>query len=171
MFTFLGLAVNSWAAALFAMGMFRQAAAVLFLGRLFGYGGWASGAARGAGDGVWRFFGFDAGPLFGFGFVHGIGGALHADGAAVLYGAGGGGDGEFVHGELFAGAGGINYSFVQSGIHGAAGAAGAADHGRCVQSDGAGAVGDRSGFDDYGDSSRCLYVAGAAGGAVVAGGE
>src|ERR1700723_1382979 len=31
MFTFLGLAVNSWAAALFAMGMFRQAAAVLFL--------------------------------------------------------------------------------------------------------------------------------------------
>jgi CDP-diacylglycerol--glycerol-3-phosphate 3-phosphatidyltransferase len=31
MFTFLGLAVNSWAAALFAMGLFRQAAAVLFL--------------------------------------------------------------------------------------------------------------------------------------------
>ena len=31
MFTFLGLAVNSWAAALFAMGQFRQAAAVLFL--------------------------------------------------------------------------------------------------------------------------------------------
>src|SRR5450432_1006713 len=31
MFTFLGLAVNSWAAALFAMGRFRQAAAVLFL--------------------------------------------------------------------------------------------------------------------------------------------
>ena len=31
MFTFLGLAVNSWAAALFAMGNFRQAAAVLFL--------------------------------------------------------------------------------------------------------------------------------------------
>src|SRR6202021_229991 len=31
MFTFLGLAVISWAAALFAMGMFRQAAAVLFL--------------------------------------------------------------------------------------------------------------------------------------------
>jgi CDP-diacylglycerol--glycerol-3-phosphate 3-phosphatidyltransferase len=31
MFTFLGLAVNSWAAALFAMGKFRQAAAVLFL--------------------------------------------------------------------------------------------------------------------------------------------
>src|ERR1700684_527488 len=30
MFTFLGLAVNSWAAALFAMGRFRQAAAVLF---------------------------------------------------------------------------------------------------------------------------------------------
>jgi CDP-diacylglycerol--glycerol-3-phosphate 3-phosphatidyltransferase len=31
MFTFLGLAVNGWAAALFAMGRFRQAAAVLFL--------------------------------------------------------------------------------------------------------------------------------------------
>jgi CDP-diacylglycerol--glycerol-3-phosphate 3-phosphatidyltransferase len=31
MFTFLGLAVNSWAAAMFAMGRFRQAAAVLFL--------------------------------------------------------------------------------------------------------------------------------------------
>jgi CDP-diacylglycerol--glycerol-3-phosphate 3-phosphatidyltransferase len=31
MFTFLGLAVNSWAAALFAMGRFPQAAAVLFL--------------------------------------------------------------------------------------------------------------------------------------------
>ena len=31
MFTFLGLAVNSWAAAVFAMGRFRQAAAVLFL--------------------------------------------------------------------------------------------------------------------------------------------
>src|SRR3984885_2089893 len=31
MFTFLGLAVNSWAAVLFAMGRFRQAAAVLFL--------------------------------------------------------------------------------------------------------------------------------------------
>src|SRR5260370_33555110 len=31
MFTFLGLAVDSWAAALFAMGKFRQAAAVLFL--------------------------------------------------------------------------------------------------------------------------------------------
>jgi len=31
MFTFLGLAVNSWAAALFAMGRFRAAAAVLFL--------------------------------------------------------------------------------------------------------------------------------------------
>lgn len=31
MFTFLGLAVNSWAAALFAMGRFRGAAAVLFL--------------------------------------------------------------------------------------------------------------------------------------------
>jgi CDP-diacylglycerol---glycerol-3-phosphate 3-phosphatidyltransferase len=31
MFTFLGLGVNSWAAALFAMGSFRQAAAVLFL--------------------------------------------------------------------------------------------------------------------------------------------
>jgi CDP-diacylglycerol---glycerol-3-phosphate 3-phosphatidyltransferase len=31
MFTFLGLAVNSWAAAFFAMGKFRQAAAVLFL--------------------------------------------------------------------------------------------------------------------------------------------
>src|ERR1700678_3176497 len=31
MFTFLGLAVNSWAAALFAMGRFRTAAAVLFL--------------------------------------------------------------------------------------------------------------------------------------------
>jgi CDP-diacylglycerol---glycerol-3-phosphate 3-phosphatidyltransferase len=31
MFTFLALAVNSWAAAMFAMGRFRQAAAVLFL--------------------------------------------------------------------------------------------------------------------------------------------
>src|ERR1700688_1662597 len=31
MFTFLGLAVNSWAAAMFAMGRFRQAAAILFL--------------------------------------------------------------------------------------------------------------------------------------------
>jgi CDP-diacylglycerol--glycerol-3-phosphate 3-phosphatidyltransferase len=31
MFTFLGLAVNSWAAALFAVGKFHQAAAVLFL--------------------------------------------------------------------------------------------------------------------------------------------
>lgn len=31
MFTFLALAVNSWAAAFFAMGRFRQAAAVLFL--------------------------------------------------------------------------------------------------------------------------------------------
>jgi CDP-diacylglycerol--glycerol-3-phosphate 3-phosphatidyltransferase len=31
MFTFLGLAVNSWAAALFAMGRFHGAAAVLFL--------------------------------------------------------------------------------------------------------------------------------------------
>jgi CDP-diacylglycerol---glycerol-3-phosphate 3-phosphatidyltransferase len=31
MFTFFGLAVNSWAAVLFAMGRFRQAAAVLFL--------------------------------------------------------------------------------------------------------------------------------------------
>ena len=31
MFTFLGLAVNSWAAVLFALGRFRQAAAVLFL--------------------------------------------------------------------------------------------------------------------------------------------
>src|ERR1700675_212687 len=31
MFTFLGLAVNSWAAALFAMGQFRAAAAALFL--------------------------------------------------------------------------------------------------------------------------------------------
>ena len=31
MFTFLGLAVNSWAAALFAFGRFRQAVAVLFL--------------------------------------------------------------------------------------------------------------------------------------------
>ena len=31
MFTFLGLAVNSWAAALFAFGKFHQAAAVLFL--------------------------------------------------------------------------------------------------------------------------------------------
>jgi CDP-diacylglycerol---glycerol-3-phosphate 3-phosphatidyltransferase len=31
MFTFLALAVNSWAAAMFAMGRFRQAAAILFL--------------------------------------------------------------------------------------------------------------------------------------------
>ncbi|MGH9572435.1 MAG: CDP-alcohol phosphatidyltransferase family protein [Candidatus Acidiferrales bacterium] len=31
MFTFLGLAVNSWAAACFAMGHFRQGAAILFL--------------------------------------------------------------------------------------------------------------------------------------------
>jgi CDP-diacylglycerol---glycerol-3-phosphate 3-phosphatidyltransferase len=31
MFTFLGLGVNSWAAALFALGSFRKAAAVLFL--------------------------------------------------------------------------------------------------------------------------------------------
>ena len=31
MFTFLGLTVNTWAAALFAMGRFHQAAAVLFL--------------------------------------------------------------------------------------------------------------------------------------------
>lgn len=31
MFTFLGLAVNSWAAAMFAMGRFRPAAAILFL--------------------------------------------------------------------------------------------------------------------------------------------
>ncbi|HTV58567.1 MAG TPA: CDP-alcohol phosphatidyltransferase family protein [Verrucomicrobiae bacterium] len=31
MFTFLGMAVNAWAAALFAMGKFHQAAAVLFL--------------------------------------------------------------------------------------------------------------------------------------------
>src|ERR1700674_5311261 len=31
MFTFLGLAVNTWAAALFAFGRFRQAVAVLFL--------------------------------------------------------------------------------------------------------------------------------------------
>jgi CDP-diacylglycerol--glycerol-3-phosphate 3-phosphatidyltransferase len=31
MFTFLGLAVNAWAAAMFAMGRFRAAAAVLFL--------------------------------------------------------------------------------------------------------------------------------------------
>ena len=31
MFTFLGLAVNSWAAAEFAMGNFRRAAAILFL--------------------------------------------------------------------------------------------------------------------------------------------
>src|ERR1700685_4658126 len=54
MFTFLGLAVNSWAAALFAMGMFRQAAAVLFLagfldmaGGQGGGGGWG-GTAFGA---------------------------------------------------------------------------------------------------------------------------
>src|SRR6202043_4274463 len=31
MFTFLGLAVNSWAAVMFAMGRFRAAAAILFL--------------------------------------------------------------------------------------------------------------------------------------------
>ena len=31
MFTFLGMAVNTWAAAMFAMGRFHQAAAVLFL--------------------------------------------------------------------------------------------------------------------------------------------
>ncbi|MGH9758408.1 MAG: CDP-alcohol phosphatidyltransferase family protein, partial [Candidatus Acidiferrales bacterium] len=31
MFTFLGMAVNTWAAATFAMGRFHQAAAVLFL--------------------------------------------------------------------------------------------------------------------------------------------
>ena len=35
MFTFIGLAVNGWAAALFAMGRFREAAAVLFLAGFF----------------------------------------------------------------------------------------------------------------------------------------
>src|ERR1700685_2891392 len=93
MFTFLGLAVNSWAAALFAMGMFRQAAAVLFLAGFLDMAGGEGARGVGKGNGFWRVFGFDFGPLFGSGFVHGIGGALHADRAAVLYGAGGGGDG------------------------------------------------------------------------------
>ncbi len=35
MFTFIGLAVNGWAAALFALGRFHQAAAVLFLAGFF----------------------------------------------------------------------------------------------------------------------------------------
>src|SRR6204780_2443911 len=54
MFTFLGLAVNSWAAALFAMGMFRQAAAVLFLA------GFLDMADGQGGRGVGRVTGFGA---------------------------------------------------------------------------------------------------------------
>ena len=51
---------------------------------------------------------------------------------------------------------------LQSGIHGAARAAGAADSRRCVQPHGAGALGDRHDLDDYRDSSRRVYLAGTA---------
>ena len=102
MFTFLGLAVNSWAAALFAMGKFRQAAAVLFLA---GFLDMADGqVARRVGR-VTAFGAFLDSTLDRYSdlaLVHGPGGALHADRPSVLHGACRSSDGQLVHGELFA---------------------------------------------------------------------
>ena len=51
---------------------------------------------------------------------------------------------------------------VQSGIHGAARAAGAADSRRRVSTNGASPLGDRNDLDDHRDSSRGLHLAGTA---------
>ena len=120
MFTFFGLAVNSWAAALFAYGRFRQAAAVLFFA---GFLDMADGqVARRVGrvTAFGAFPRFHARPLFGPRAVHGPRRLLHAGRPALLHDACRGGHGEFLHGELFASARGIADSVLQSGLHGAA---------------------------------------------------
>ncbi len=141
MFTFLGLAVNSWAAAEFAMGNFRAAAAILFLA---GFLDMADGqVARRVGQ-VTAFGAFldstldrysDLALYMGL-VVHYtlIGRPFYLALAAVAMAS------SFM----------VSYSraraeslipAVQSGLHGAAGALGAADHRWRVQSHGAGAGG------------------------------
>ena len=126
------------------------------------YGRWAGGATRGSRHGIWRVPRFHARPLLGPRTVHGPRRSLHADRPAVLHDAGGGGDGEFLHGELFARARGIGDPVVQGRLHGAARAPGAVDYGRRVPADGAGAMGDRRDFDAHRDSPRGLHLAGTA---------
>ncbi len=132
MFTFLGLAVNLGAAVLFGRGQFRLAAAALFLA---GFLDMADGqVARRAGR-VTAFGGFydstldrysDLGPLYG------AGGLLHSRGQHVLRRAGGRRHGQFVYGELHARSRRITDSHLQSRLHGAARASGAAHSGRRI---------------------------------------
>ena len=167
-FTFLGLIVNSAAAALFAMGLFRSAAGVLFLA---GFLDMADGqVARRVGL-VTEFGAFldstldrysDLALYMGLVVYYTlIGRSFYMTLAAIAMAS-------FVHGELLARARRIADPVLQGRLHGAAGAARAAYSRRGLQPDGAGALGDRNDFDDHGDSPRGLYLAGAAGGAFAA---
>ena len=119
MFTFFALAVNSWAAVLFAIGRFRQAAAVLFFA---GFLDMADGqVARRVGR-VTAFGAFLDSTLDRYSDL-----ALYMGlvvyytliGRPFLYGARSGGDGQLVHGELFARPRRIANPHVQGRIHGA----------------------------------------------------
>ena len=129
MFTFFGLAVNSWAAALFRLWAIPQAAAALLLRRFWI---WRMGRWRDA----WAalrlsaLFSIQLSTAIPTRALYGAGGVLHVDRSDVLHDARGRGDGELVHGELFASARRIADPVVQSGLYGAAGAPGAADYGR-----------------------------------------
>ena len=130
MFTFLGLAVNSWAAALFAMGRFRQAAAVLFLAAFLDM---ADGqVARRVGR-VTAFGAFLDSTLDRYAdLALYMGLVVHYTliGRSFYMALAAGRDGQFVHGQLLARSRRIADTFLQSRIYGAAGAPGAADHGR-----------------------------------------
>ena len=160
MFTFFALGVNSCAAALFAMGQFRSAAAALFLAAFLDM---ADGqVARRVGR-VTAFGAFLDSTLDRYSDL-----ALYM-GLVVYYTLIGQvfymvlaarGDGQLVHGELLARARGIVDSVLQGWFYGAARAPRFAHSRRRVQSHGAGALGHRRDFDHHRDSPRVLHLAG-----------
>ena len=162
MFTFFGLAVNSWAAALFAMGRFRQAAAVLFLA---GFLDMADGqVARRVGR-VTAFGAFLDSTLDRYSDL-----ALYM-GLVVYYTLIGRPFYMALAAVAMASSFMVSYSRARAESLIPSCKVGFMERperlvllilGGAVQSNGAGALGDCGDFDDHGDSSRGLHLAGIA---------
>ena len=158
--TFLGLLVNFGAAVSFAVGKFRTGALIIFFA---GFLDMLDGQVARRQKRVTAFGAFYDSTLDRYADMALYMGLLvyySVSGRTPYVVLGGRGDRGFGDGELCARARRIADSALQSGIHGAPGAAGAADHRRIVQPHGTGAVGDCGDLDDHRDSSHRVHVAG-----------
>ena len=158
--TFLGLVVNFAAAACFAVGNFRTGAIIIFIA---GFLDMLDGQVARRQNRVTAFGAFYDSTLDRYADM-----ALYM-GLLVYYSVSGRTPYVVLAAVATAGSVMVSYctsprriahSSLQSGLHGAARAAGAADYRRLVQPHGAGAVGDCGDFHDHGHSPHLLYLAG-----------